>query len=75
MTFPNTNTLYFIKAKTVLIFLILCFSVLLVPYMIRFHPYQSQKHAISDLVKFFGVFDIFCSFPEHVKYEGFANVL
>ena len=45
ITFPNAHILF--KAKTlcvcVLKFVILCFSVLLVPYMITFPPYQSQK--------------------------------
>ena len=37
---------YFIKKQDIvcgLKFVILVFSVLLVPYMITFHPYQSQK--------------------------------
>ena len=43
-TFPNPHIL--LKAKTLCVslkFVILGFSVLLVPYMITFHPYQSQK--------------------------------
>ena len=45
ITFPNPHVL--LKAKTVCVcvlkFVILSFSVLLVPYIITFHPYQSQK--------------------------------
>ena len=44
ITFPNPHIL--LKGKTLCVslkFVILDFSVLLVPYMITFHPYLSQK--------------------------------
>ena len=46
ITFPNPHIL--LKGKTLCVSLkfvigLLGFSVLLVPYMITFHPYQSQK--------------------------------
>ena len=45
ITFPNPHILIKTKTCVCLKFAILsvCFSVLLVPYMITFHPYQSQK--------------------------------
>ena len=48
ITFPNPHIL--LKAKTLCVslkFVILGFSVLLVPYMITFHPCQSQKNMQS----------------------------
>ena len=53
ITFPNPHIL--LKAKTLCVslkFVILSFSVLLVPYMITFHPYKSQKYAFIDFLKF-----------------------
>ena len=64
---------YFIKNQDTvcgLKFVILAFSVLLVLYMITFHPYQSQKCAI---IAFLGL-TFFYSFPEYEKQEGFAIV-
>ena len=45
---------YFIKNQDVcgLKFVILGFSVLLVPHMITFHPSQNKKIAIIDSLKF-----------------------
>ena len=48
ITFPNPHIL--LKGKTLCVslkFVLLGFSVLLVPYMITFHPYQSQKNMQS----------------------------
>ena len=43
INFPNTHILLKTKTCVCLKFALLGFSVLLVPYMITFHPYQSQK--------------------------------
>ena len=43
ITFPNPHILLKAKTCVCLKFATLGFSVVLAPYMITFHPYQSQK--------------------------------
>ena len=57
-----SKSTYFIKSQDiacVLKFVILCFSVLLVPYIITFHPYQSLKicnHCCLEILREFDIF-------------------
>ena len=58
---------YFIKNQDIVCvcfkFVILGFWVLLVPYMITFHPYQSQKIWNHWFLEILSGFDIFLQFP------------